>query len=534
MALALLLFRLMRRVAKAVLLFNLQVLLLAPQCVQQKLDQGVKSTDQYWSETGLGSKELESLLEDRNCRLDEQSFLACVNAVSQMAERYDQAVLMSGELRPMTSEDVDNRQTEKKDLNRWAPKFSDLHEKISFLKIWKDLDARFIRPSERSSIIAVGINGFLSIFKDPHTYLMPMAMYEEVIANSENKNATAGMVARRTKGELVVRKVYEGSPAERAGLKKGDQILAIDGQKISNMVSSKIADVIKMRGMDRVELTVLRKGEKRDIEIYRSETIVPSVVGKRIEGSRTTGLITIHKFSKDVCKIAKQKIIDFKQEAVEGILLDLRDNPGGQVEEAACVANLFLDRGTFMFETRYLDASKPSDQYIAENEKTYAGPLAILINSGSASASEIVAGALRDQGRAKLVGERSYGKGSFQDGRVWGANPKIVLFETEGFYYFPSGWTPQLVGLQPDVQVNFNMSDSLREEESFMNPLVPVDSWSGPQSLSWLTERDCDLDLQEITTSFSTSIAVMNDDPQLQKAQALISCGAKHDRNGAL
>jgi carboxyl-terminal processing protease len=525
----------MKRLVKALLVLNLEILLLAPTCIQQKVDRGIKSNDQYWAETGLGSSELETLLEDGNCRTDEQSFLACVNAVGQMAERLDQALLMDGTLRPLTNEDVENRLTEKKELSRWSPKFEELREKISFLKIWKQMDAQLIKPGERAAIIASGINGFLSIFKDPHTYLMPLAMYEEVIANSESRNANAGMVARRVNGELIVRKVYEGSAADKAGLRKGDHIIAVNGQTIAGMVSAKISDILKMRGMDRMGLSVMRKGEPRYLEILRTETVFPSVVSKLIEGSHNIGLITIHKFSKDVCLSVRQKLISFKQQRVAGILMDLRDNPGGQVEEAACVANLFLDRGTFLFETRYLDTSKPSDRYMAENEKIYGGPLAILINSGSASASEIVAGALRDHGRAKLVGERSFGKGSFQDGRAWGANPKIALFETEGFYYFASGWTPQLVGLQPDVQVNFNLSDGVREDESFLNPLIPVDSWTGPQSLSWLTEKECDLDMPDLSmTSVSSSLAVIGDDPQMQKAQALLNCGARNDRNGSL
>jgi len=524
----------MKRLVKALLLLNLEILLLAPTCVQQKVDRGIKSYDQYWAETGLGSNELETLLENANCRTDEQSFLACVNAVGQMAERCNQALLMDGTLRPLTAEDVDNRLTEKKELSRWSPKFEELREKISFLAVWKQLDSQFVKSSERGAIIATGINGFLSIFKDPHTYLMPLAMYEEVIANSESRNSNAGMVARRVNGELIVRKVYEGSAAEKAGLRKGDHIVSVNGQSIVGMVSSKISDMLKMRGMERLGLSVVRKGETRYFEILRAENTFPSVASKLIDGVRTTGLITIHKFSKDVCLSVREKLISFKREGVAGILLDLRDNPGGQVEEAACVANLFLDKGTFLFETRYLDTSKPSDRYMAENEKIYGGPLAILINSGSASASEIVAGTLRDYSRAKLVGERSFGKGSFQDGRVWGANPKIALFETEGFYYFASGWTPQLVGLQPDVQVNFNLSDGTREEESFLNPLIPVDSWSGPQSLSWLTEKECDLDIPDMTASVSSALAVMGDDPQMQKAQALLNCGARNDRNGAL
>jgi carboxyl-terminal processing protease len=154
----------------------------------------------------------------------------------------------------------------------------------------------------------------------------------------------------------------------------------------------------------------------------------------------------------------------------------------------------------------------------------------VLINSGSASASEIVAGALKDQGRAKLIGEKTFGKGSFQDGRIWGPNGKIALFQTEGLYYFPSGWTPQLVGLEPDIVVDFNNTENSREQELFFNPIMPMDNWGGPQALSWLTERDCDVDSTILRLDVVTEA-----DPQMKKAQAWLACdGEKNGRNGSL
>ncbi|MEZ0390645.1 MAG: S41 family peptidase, partial [Pseudobdellovibrionaceae bacterium] len=478
----------MNRLIKALLLLNLEILLLAPMCVPQKIDHGVKSADQYWKETGLGSKELEALLAPESCQISEQGFLACVNAIGQMAEKYRRVLDPSGNFRELNLQDIEDRSSEKKDLSRWASRFESLKEKIPFLELWRELDENLIQPDERATIIAIGINGFLSVFKDPHTYIMPLAMYEEVIANSENRNTNAGFVARRQKSELVVRKVLEGSSAAKAGVKKGDRIISLNGEKVSDLLPSQINEILKMRNSDRLALEVTRQSKKKYLEILKSENIYPSVSSRMVN---ELGLVTIHKFSKNVCEMTRQQIISLKEQAARGVLFDLRDNPGGQVEEAACVINLFVDKGTLMFETRYLDASRPSDPYVADKDPIYKGPLAVLINSGSASASEIVAGSLRDLNRAKLIGERSFGKGSFQDGRIWGPNPKIALFETEGLYYFPSGWTPQLVGLQPDVQVNFNSSDQVREDELFLNPLVPIDSWVGPQSLTWLTEREC-------------------------------------------
>jgi carboxyl-terminal processing protease len=516
----------MNSALKALLILQLPLLLLAPSCLQQEVERGVKTAEQYWADTGLGSQELEDLLSSENCDQNEQSFLACVNSVSQMAEKYGLVMLPDGGFRKLTVRDIEEKASEKKALSKWAAAYRSSNLQISFLAAWKSLDV-LIPPAERSAAIAEGINGFLSVFKDPHTYIMPLALYEEVIAASENKNSNAGFVARKVGSELMVRKVLEKSPAEKAGLRKGDRIQVINGNKVSEMLPTKINDLVKMRNTERLGLKVRRGYQSKYLEIQRSESVFPSVASRILQGQRRVGILTIHKFSKGTCQMARKQLAQLKEQSLRGLLLDLRDNPGGQVDEAACVVNLFVPRGTLLFETRYLDASKPSDRYVAGRDMSYQGPLAVLVNSGSASASEIVAGALRDQNRAKLVGERTYGKGTFQDGRIWVPNPKIAFFQTEGLYYFPSGWTPQLSGLQPDVAVNFNAADDFREADLFWNPLVPVDTWSGLQALSWLTERECELDQIE-------DAALISEDPQMAKAQALLSCGEKNERHGSL
>ncbi len=525
----------MNRVGKALLILNLQILLIYPQFLEPKQDRGTKTQDQYWAETGLGSKELEDLISDTNCRLDVMSFLACANTLNQMAEKVGFVFEFNGSFRPTTAKDISDRITEKKVLAQWQERYFTLVNKVSFLKSWQELDQKYINPKERSQIIAQGLNGFLSIFKDPHSYLIPVAMYEQVVAQSDPRIAHSGLIARRESSQWIVRKIYPQSPAAKAGLRKGDVLVSMNGEKVQDMIPSRVGDFLKLKGLALMDLVVRRGQENLSFLLERNEQPLPSVSSELIEsrsnGSAKLGLITIHKFSRDVCSQVKAKINFLKQESIQGMLLDLRDNPGGQVDEAACVSSLFLEPGTFMFETRYLDPTKPSDQYIANEDQLYKGPLAVLINSGSASASEIVAGSLKDNQRARLVGERSFGKGSFQDGKIWQANPKVALFQTEGFYYFSSGWTPQLVGLQPDVEVKFNNVDSYREEEVFLRPLVPNDSWAGPQSISWLLERECNLDTE--VASIGTS-GFIGDDPQIAKAQALMNCGVKNDRNGSL
>jgi carboxyl-terminal processing protease len=522
----------MTKWTKALLILNLEIFLLVPMCTQTKMDRGYKSADQYWAETGLDAKDFEALLTQDNCQSTQQMFLACVNAIGQAAERYQMAITPDGTFQKLGPQDISERLTEKKALAKWSQVFSNKKQvaQISFLGLWQQLKSQQVKAREKSAVIASGINGFLSIYKDPHTYILPLAMYEEVIANSENRSANAGFIARRLTDRLIVRKVLDGSPAAMAGLKKGDQIFAVNGHSVAMLLPSQVADAFRMRETNRMALTVDREGKKQYLEIMKFEKVYPSVTSKLLESgvqaSSRVGLITLNKFGKNACEQTRQHLVGLIEQNISGVVLDLRDNPGGQVEEAACIINLFVNRGTYEFQTKYLDPKRAPDFYTAESDPIYNGPLAILINSGSASASEIVAGSLRDLGRARLVGERSFGKGSFQDGKIWAINSKIALFETEGLYYFPSGWTPQLVGLEPDVKVDFNDADGQREDALFHNPIMPLDNWSGPQNLAWLLEKDCTTEPVSLSASF--------DDPQMQKAEALLSCGAHYDRHGSL
>ncbi len=494
----------MKSVSKALSLLALEILLLVPSCLSQRVERGVKTSDQYWAETGLSSKELETLLSDESCGLDKKSFLACVNSVTSMLERYNTVLDFNGEFREIKAKDYETLTSEKKELRQWE-KWIDANSEakggitsraaikppFSFLKKLHELEQQFVKPQERSGVIAQGINGFLSVYKDPHTYIIPVAQYEEVISNSEAKQDKLGFIFRRIQGKIIIKKVFEGSPAFVAGLKRSDEIIQMNGKLAASLLPYQLAEMMRLRNSQRLSLVVSRGGEKRYVDLLKSDTVYPSVGSKMIEGSQRLGLLVLNKFSKGTCQVSKKHLTSMIEQGIRGLLIDVRDNPGGQLDEAACIANMFVKKGTLLFQTKYLDTLRPGETYMADEKQIYFGPVAVLINSGSASASEILAGSLKDLGRATLVGERTFGKGSFQDGHIWGPNSKVALFSTEGLYYFPSGWSPQLVGLEPDVPVAFNNSESQRESEMFFNPIKPLDTWTGPQTLAWLNKSKC-------------------------------------------
>ncbi len=457
-----------------------------------------KSVDDYWQQSDLSEADLQGLLRDENCLSSQIKFLSCVNAINTMADRLGLFLQENGKLRDLTGSDFDLRLTEKKGLEAWTDKFNspEYSPPFRFLDLWAQLKERLSKNQGLLPAVAAGINGYLSISEDPHTYIVPLAFYEDVLSQSDSNQFYLGFVARRTRSGALVRKVFSKSPAALAGLRKGDRILRLNGLEVNRMQASTYSEAVRGQARNRLLLQVERqeKGQqiRKNLEVIKGDFEFSSVESRVMNLGRTLGHLTIHKFGKDTCKLARKHLISLMEQSVEGVLLDLRDNPGGQVDESACVLNLFVEKGSLLFETRYLDSNRLGESYIASEDAVYRGPLAVLINAGSASASEIVAGVIKDLGRGTLVGERSFGKGSFQDGNIWKSHLRVALFRTKGFYYFPSGWTPQLVGLEPDIVAGLsNESDALREKDLYYTPLRPRDLWSGPQTLTWLFQNKC-------------------------------------------
>jgi len=516
----------MKSSGKLALLIVLELALFLPSWFgADKIDRGTKTIEEYWAETDLSPSELDSLLDPRICHSDRISFLSCANSVLLVAEKLGYSVSTQGQISPLTRQEIQGRITEKEALQNWAKEWATKTKKeVPFKSIWHQLQDLAERPKQMPQLVAAGLNGYLSIAKDPHSYVIPLAYYEEVISRNDARQNNLGFIIRRAPDYAFVRKVFEASPAMRAGLKKGDRILQINGVDVALMLPSALTEALRPSKEGRLSLKVERWEHEQKLnkylEILRSDYVTPTVTASILNGRSRTGLLSINKFAHETCASARESLASLMRQEASGILLDLRDNPGGQVEEAACVLNLFVPKGRLLFETRYLDGKRPADLYRTENKELFTGPLAVLINSGSASASEIVAGALKDLGRATLIGEKTFGKGTFQDGRLWGSHTRVAVFETQGMYYFPSGWTPQVVGIEPDIAVEFNELSGNREAELFYNPVLPKDLWTGPQSLTWLQMMQC----QDDAALWEEAGSHSGDDTQLMKAQEWLFC----------
>lgn len=476
----------------------------------------VKSVEDYWAETGLGPAALEDLIQDGTCASSQRYFLACANSILTIANRYNLTLTTSGELVPVDANMSADMSSEKKQLEVWKNFFNEntsAATRLSFLKIWNQLQKKFISEKQQAMMIGLGLNGFISVFRDPHTYLMPVAMFKEVVSKADNLTSSLGITLGRSNGQYVVRKVMEGSAAKTSGVVKGDVLVEINGQKVRGLLQARISELLKGDIGATVVVKALRNGERMKFKMVRTEITVPTVSTRVIDGIKPIAVIGINKFAKGACEKTKEAIGIVTRAQVRGLLLDLRDNPGGQMEEAACIASLFVGGDKKIYELRYLDPGKKSEEVYGGEEKIFNKPMAVLVNAGSASASEIVAGALRDLNRAVLVGERTFGKGSFQEGEYWTQNKKVALFETKGFYYLPSGRSPQMKGLAPDVVVNFDNISVGREEDQFVNPLHAPERAVRKTRMAMSTS-DC-LEMEDSSSK---------EDAQLSKARQVLFC----------
>jgi carboxyl-terminal processing protease len=296
---------------------------------------------------------------------------------------------------------------------------------------------------------------------DPHSEYLDKEAYKTLLMTTSGEFGGVGIEVTPEYGILKIVSPMDDTPASIAGIKPGDYIVAIDGKLVSEMSLQDAVEKMRGKAGTQVVLTILRKGEKVPLtfKLQRQVIHIASVKSKMLD--RNFGYIRITQFQEPTAKLMREAILDLKnknQGRLDGIVLDLRNNPGGLLETAVQVTNSFLD--SKHLEKKYNDVivytegRLPEAQYSAKasgRDILEGAPMVVLINGGSASASEIVAGALQDYRRALIVGTTSFGKGSVQT--VIPLDKSHALKLTTALYHTPSGKVIQNIGIIPDVQI---------------------------------------------------------------------------------
>src|ERR1044071_7655802 len=320
-----------------------------------------------------------------------------------------------------------------------------------FMSVSERVKANYVEPVDDKTLIKGAIDGMLAAL-DPHSSYAEGADFDQLKTTTDGNYGGLGLTVSMEDGVVKVIAPTEDTPAWRAGIKSGDYITHINGEFLNGITLDQAVEKMKGQPGTPVKLTIVRPGKDKplDITVVRERIELRPVKWEIKEG---VGYINIDTFSGNVGEQVKSALLSIDKATGGkplGYVVDLRSNPGGLLDQAVEVSDAFLERGEIVSQ-RGRAKDDIERYYATPGDMAHGLPVVVLVDAGSASAAEIVAGALQDHHRALVMGERSFGKGSVQTVQIMG--PKSALRLTTARYYTPSGRSVQAGGIDPDVAV---------------------------------------------------------------------------------
>lgn len=306
------------------------------------------------------------------------------------------------------------------------------------------------KPAKEDDLLHGAAKGMVEAWKDPYTrFVSPSQLKDEEI-ELEGRYGGLGMYVGDRDGQILVISPMEDSPAEKAGLKPKDQIVKVDDEVVVGWTSDRVVQKLRGEPDTKVTVWVRREGEDEllSFEITREIINLKSVRYEML--SDDIGYLRLSQFKHNTAADARDGLRDLMKKGMKALILDLRNNGGGLLDASVKIVSMFVRNG-LVVETKGRTERANEKYFVNKSEYLTSVPMVVMINGGSASASEIVAGALNDRGRAKLIGEKSFGKGSVQT--LFPLTDGSGVYVTIARYYTPSGKVIDHVGLSPDIEV---------------------------------------------------------------------------------
>ena len=347
-------------------------------------------------------------------------------------------------------------------------------ETNSLQKVYNFLKDEYLYPNQindKSKAEIGAVKGIVNSLDDPYTVYFSKEEYTEFTENLEGQFQGIGAEIGLRDGQLVIITPIEGTPASKAGLLAGDAIITIDGENTFGLTIEKAVTKIRGKKGTEVKLEISREGqsELKEFKIIRDNIDVPNI---KVKEQDNIGIITISQFQLETASELDQAIAKLKEKGINNVILDLRNNPGGYLQSAVEVTELFVPKGSVAV------IEKGRDGKIIEELKTKKSPkyenvkLVILVNQGSASASEIVAGALRDLKQIKLVGQQTFGKGVVQSTKEF--KDGSVLKYTIAEWFTPFGKAINKEGIKPDFEVKLSAEDIKNKKDVQLEKSIEI------------------------------------------------------------
>ena len=342
-------------------------------------------------------------------------------------------------------------------LRSFADDNQTIYDKIDvFSEVLEKINKEYVDEVNQSDAMDAAINGVLQSL-DPYSSYMSPKMFESMQTETSGKFGGLGIEVGMEAGVVKVISPIDNSPAYRAGVKAGDYIVKINNIQVQGKSLTEAVDLMRGPIGSDIEITIRRVGEKKSFifKIKREIIEIKSVKAKYVEDE--IGYLRLTSFNENSSEQIKDKIKEMNQnDSLKAYILDLRNNPGGLLSQAIKITDFFLNKGEIV-STKGRKSYENRKWFAKNGDITNGKALIVLINYGSASASEIVAGALKDHKRATIIGENSYGKGSVQSIIPLKNNGAIRL--TVSKYYLPSGDSISEIGVRPDIEIAENSDD---------------------------------------------------------------------------
>jgi carboxyl-terminal processing protease len=314
-------------------------------------------------------------------------------------------------------------------------------------ELYEALSNQAVDPPDEEALVRAAIEGMLEEADDPYARYFPADEFEEFSASLDGTFSGVGLMLEETPQGPVIVSVLEGTPADRAGIEEGERIVSVNGENVRDDPLEQI--VMKVKGDPGTTVRLgLAGGDKgsRELQVTRAEFDLPIVTSETLEDD--VGYINLLQFVEGAGERVREEVAAMVDDGVAGIVLDLRENPGGLLNEAVAVSSVFIEDGNIVTVE---ERSREREVFEAVGDAYEQVPLVVLVDDHSASASEIVAGAIQDADRGTIVGEQTFGKGTVQTITQLsdGSGAKF----TTARYYTPSGDSIEGVGVKPDVEV---------------------------------------------------------------------------------